>query len=161
LKAQIAAVEKEIAEVNRELGEAGGGRGGRGGFGGGAAAFAAGRGAGGRGGAGRGAAGRGGAVATQAGQPTANEGGRAGNAPPVEDEQTPSQQQQPQNIQTRLGTTTEMLNATFNPSPAQKKTVQTLPAEIDKQAQRVKKVSTTDLPALLKALKEAGVDVKQ
>jgi hypothetical protein len=53
-----------------------------------------------------------------------------------------------------------MLNATFNPNPAQKKTIQTIPAEIQKQGDRVKKVSTTQLPALIKALKDAGVDVK-
>jgi hypothetical protein len=53
-----------------------------------------------------------------------------------------------------------MLNATFNPNPAQKKTIQTLPAEIQKQGERVKKVSTDQLPALIKALKDAGVDVK-
>jgi hypothetical protein len=161
LKAQIASVEKEIADVNRELGSAAGGRGGFGGFGafgafGGAATTGRGVAGAGRGGAGAGRGGpggRGATIATQAGQPT------TGNAPPVEDEQTPTQQQTPQNIQTRLGTTTEMLNATFNPSPAQKKTVQTLPADIEKEADRVKKISSTDLPALIKALKDAGVTV--
>ncbi|HXT16433.1 MAG TPA: hypothetical protein VN706_12425 [Gemmatimonadaceae bacterium] len=159
LKTQIAAVEKELADVNRELGVAGGGRGG---FGGGGGGGGGGRGAvvanAGRGGAG-GRGGRG-AGATQAGQPASAEPGRGAGAAPVEDEQTPAQQQTPQTIQARLGTTTEMLNVTFNPSPAQKKTVQALPAEIDKQAARVKKVSTTDLPALIKALKDAGVEVK-
>jgi hypothetical protein len=53
-----------------------------------------------------------------------------------------------------------MLNATFNPNPAQKRTMQTIPAEIQKQGDRVKKVSTDQLPALIKALKDAGVDVK-
>jgi hypothetical protein len=53
-----------------------------------------------------------------------------------------------------------MLNANFNPNPAQKKTIQTLPAEIQKQGDRVKKVSADQLPALIKALKDAGVDVK-
>jgi hypothetical protein len=53
-----------------------------------------------------------------------------------------------------------MLNATFNPNPAQRKTIQAIPAEIQKQGERVKKVSTEQLPALIKALKDAGVDVK-
>ena len=53
-----------------------------------------------------------------------------------------------------------MLNATFNPNPAQKKTMQTIPAEIQKQGDRVKKVATDQLPALIKALKDAGVEVK-
>jgi hypothetical protein len=53
-----------------------------------------------------------------------------------------------------------MLNVTFNPNPEQKKTLQALPAELQKQGDRVKKVSTDQLPALLKALKEAGVEVK-
>lgn len=52
------------------------------------------------------------------------------------------------------------MNATFNPNPAQKKTLQTIPAEIQKQGDRVKKVSSDQLPALIKALKAAGVDVK-
>ena len=53
-----------------------------------------------------------------------------------------------------------MLNATFNPNPAQKKTIQTLPAELQKQGERVTKVSSEQLPALLKALKDAGIEVK-
>jgi len=36
----------------------------------------------------------------------------------------------------------------------------TLPGDLQKQGDRVKKVSTDQLPALLKALKDAGVDVK-
>jgi len=31
---------------------------------------------------------------------------------------------------------------------------------LQKQSERVKKVQTTSLPALLKALKDAGIDVK-
>ena len=52
------------------------------------------------------------------------------------------------------------MNATFNPNPAQKKTIQTLPAELQKQGERVKKISTEQLPALIKALKDAGIEVK-
>ena len=52
------------------------------------------------------------------------------------------------------------MNATFNPNPAQKKLMQTLPAELQKQGDRVKKVASDQLPALIKALKDAGVEVK-
>jgi hypothetical protein len=63
-------------------------------------------------------------------------------------------------IQAKLGTTAEMLNVTFNPNPEQKRTVQVLPAELAKQGARVKKLSGDDLPALIQALKDAGVTVK-
>jgi hypothetical protein len=66
----------------------------------------------------------------------------------------------PENIQARLGTTTELLNSTFNPNPDQKRLLLTLPSDLQKQGDRVKKVSTDQLPALLKALKDAGVEVK-
>ena len=38
--------------------------------------------------------------------------------------------------------------------------MQVLPAELEKQGERVTDVSTKQLPALIKALKDAGVDVK-
>jgi len=78
----------------------------------------------------------------------------------ADEEQNPTAPTTPQNIQAKLGTTTEMLNVNFNPNPEQKKTLQALPAELEKQGDRVKKLSTDQLPALLKALKEAGVEVK-
>ena len=53
-----------------------------------------------------------------------------------------------------------MLGISFNPNPEQKKTLQALPAEIQKQGDRVSKVSSGSLPALVKALKDAGVEVK-
>jgi len=154
LKTQIAAVEKELADITREMGTANAGRGGGGGAGGGGptGGAPAGGGRGGRGGGGRGAAPAGGAPAS--GQPA---GGGAGAS---DQEQNPTAPTTPQTLQARLQTTTEMLNATFNPNPAQKKTMQTIPAEIQKQGDRVKKVSSDQLPALLKALKDAGVDVK-
>jgi hypothetical protein len=83
-----------------------------------------------------------------------------GATPPVEDEQNPTAPQTPQNIQARLGTTTEMLGISFNPNPEQKKTLQGLPAEIQKAGDRVSKVSSGSLPALIKGLKDAGVEVK-
>ncbi|HVX39368.1 MAG TPA: hypothetical protein VHB25_07310 [Gemmatimonadaceae bacterium] len=167
LKTRIAALEKEVADLTKEIGAAGGGRGGRGGpgFGG---AFA-------RGGAagepqdqaaeppasGR-AGGRGGRGA-RAGRPGVAQAGAPASAaaPPAnEEDQNPTPSQTPQTLQAKLGTTTEMLNVTFNPNPAQKKLVQTLPADLDKASARVKKAQTEDLPALLEALKSAGVEVK-
>ncbi len=152
LKTQLAAVERELADITREVGAANAGRGGGGGGAGGAA------GGGGRGGRG---GGRGAAPAGEAGTPP-NPAGAAGGAGagPSDQEQNPAPPTTPQNIQAKLATTTEMLNATFNPNPAQKKTIQTLPAELEKQGDRVKKVSSNQLPALLKALKDAGIEVK-
>jgi hypothetical protein len=154
LKTQMAAVEKELADITREMGTANGGRGGgRGGPpGGGAAQIAAGGGRGGRGG-------RGGAPVAQAGAP-APAATAGGATTPPEDEQNPTAPATPQNLQAKLGTTTEMLGISFNPNPEQKKTLQALPTEIQKQGERVAKVSSGALPALIKALKDAGVDVK-
>ena len=78
----------------------------------------------------------------------------------MEDEQNPTAPTTPQNIQARLGTTTEMLGISFNPNPEQKKTLQALPGELQKQGERVAKVATGQLPALIKALKDAGVEIK-
>jgi hypothetical protein len=155
LKSQLAAVEKELADITREVGVANAGRGGAGGGGGGGAggAIAAGAGRGGRGG------GRGGAPTGEAGAPAIQAGSAAAGGA-SDQEQNPTPPATPQNIQAKLATTTEMLNATFNPNPAQKKTIQTLPAELQKQGDRVKKLSSDQLPALLKALKDAGVEVK-
>ena len=156
LKTQLAAVEKELADITREMGAANAGRGGGGGRGappvGGAGVAGGGR--GGRGG-------RAGAPVAQSGVPAAQPAAPAGGStPPVEDEQTPAAQTTPQTIQARLGTTTEMLGISFNPNPEQKKTLQALPAELQKQGDRVEKVSSGQLPALIKALKDAGVEVK-
>jgi len=161
-KTQIAAAEKELADITHEIGAPTVGRGGfgGGGFGGGAAGVggALGGGRGGRGGGG----GRVGGPVTQSGAP-AGERPVSGVAPTTgaaDEEQNPTTPTTPQNIQAKLGTTTEMLNVNFNPNPEQKKTLQALPAELEKQGDRVKKVATDQLPALLKALKEAGVEVK-
>jgi hypothetical protein len=170
LKAQIVSVEKELADVTKEIGAPQTGRGGGGG-GGGAGGTAtippAGTGSG---------APAGGPATTGAGR--GGRGGRGGEAvaatPPVvggtnvaggaglgsDQEQNPLPPTTPRDIQAKLGTTTEMLNISFNPNPDQKRTMQTLPAELAKQGERVKKLSAEDLPALIKALKAAGVDVK-
>jgi len=154
LQTQIASIEKELADITREMGTANAGRGGAGGPGGGRAAGGA------PVGGGRGArGGRGGAPAGAT--PPAGEATPRGGAGAASDqEQNPTAPTPPQTLQARLQTTAEMLNATFNPNPAQKKTIQTIPAEIQKQGDRVKKVSTDELPALIKSLKDAGVDVK-
>jgi hypothetical protein len=97
----------------------------------------------------------------QAGAPAEAGAAPASGAPAGGDQdQNPTGPTAPENIQAKLGTTTEMLNVQFNPSPEQKKTVQAIPAELQKQGDRVKKVSTSSLPALLKALKDAGIEVK-
>jgi hypothetical protein len=158
LKTQIAAVEKELADITREVGAPNAGRGGFGGArgaGGTGGPLAAGGGRGGRAGGGR-------AGVVQSGGPAGERpsGAAAATTGGADEEQNPVAAATPQNIQAKLGTTTEMLNANFNPSPDQKKTLQTLPAELEKQSERVKKVATDQLPALLKALKDAGVEVK-
>jgi hypothetical protein len=86
--------------------------------------------------------------------------GIAAAAAASDQEQNPAPPVTPVDIQAKLATTTEMLNATFNPNPAQRKTVQALPAELQKQGERVNDVAAKQLPALIKALKDAGVDVK-
>jgi hypothetical protein len=173
LKAQIAAVEKELTDVTREMGAPAGGRGGagRGGAGGGGGGALAAGGAGGAAGGGRGArgggrgaggaAGGGAAPISQAGSANTPAAGAAGAGGAASDQdQNPTGPVAPENIQARLGTTTELLNSTFNPNPDQKRLLLTLPSDLQKQGDRVKKVSTDQLPALLKALKDAGVEVK-
>jgi len=119
---------------------------------------------GGRGGRGGGGGGGRGAVA-QAGAPTegapaASSAGAGGAGAAGDQDQNPTGPTAPENIQAKLGTTSEMLNVTFNPNPEQKKTIQAIPAELQKQGDRVKKVSGASLPALIKALKDAGIEVK-
>ncbi|MEP6494299.1 MAG: glycosyl hydrolase [bacterium] len=153
LKTQLAAVEKELADITREMGAAGGGRGGAGGGGG-----AAGAGRGGRGGTSV-SGGRGGPIA-QAGAPNTGVGTAGAATGGSDEEQNPAAATTPQNIQAKLGTTTEMLTVTSNPNPEQKKTLQAIPAELQKAGDRVKKMSSDQLPALLKALNDAGINVR-
>jgi hypothetical protein len=173
LKAQLASVEKELTDITHEMGSAAGGRGGagRGGAGGGGGGALAAGGAGGAGGGGRGgrgggrgaggAAGGGAAPVSQAGAANTPAAGAAASGGATSDQdQNPTGPVAPENIQARLGTTTELLNSNFSPNPEQKRLLLALPADLQKQGDRVKKVSTDQLPALLKALKDAGVDVK-
>jgi hypothetical protein len=128
---EIAALEKELSDIVAQFGSAGG----RGGFGGG----------GGGGGAGGGRGGRGAAAGGELGGDDQNA------APPAATGQT---------IQARLGTTTEILNVPFNPSQEQRKTLQSLPLELQKQSDRLDKVISQRLPALLRSLRDVGIEVK-
>jgi photosystem II stability/assembly factor-like uncharacterized protein len=141
---ELVAIEKELNDIVAQMGTAGGGRGFGGGGGGGGGA------AGGRGGRGGPGAAGGAGGAGGAGDPTLGGDDQSGAPPP-----TPVQ-----TIQARLGSTTELLNVPFNPSEEQRKTIQELPLELQKQAERLNKVVSERLPALLKALKDAGVEVK-
>ena len=53
-----------------------------------------------------------------------------------------------------------MLNISFSVTDDQKKTIQALPSDLQKQMDRVTKVVHEDLPALIKSLKDAGIEVK-
>jgi hypothetical protein len=55
---------------------------------------------------------------------------------------------------------TDIMNVLFSPSPQQLKTLKGFPAELQLQLDRVKKVESERLPALLQQLKAAGVEVK-
>ena len=130
LKQTIAALEKEMTEIAGQVGGVGGGRGGRGGGGGGG------------GGGGRG-------------------GGGAGAGPAEDNDQNaPPPVPATLTLQGRLGTMTDLLNASFNPTPEQQRTLRALPQDIEKQSDRVKKLSAEALPGLVDALKAAGVEVK-
>ncbi len=66
----------------------------------------------------------------------------------------------PRMIQARLGTMTDLMNVLFPPSPQQLRTLKGFPAELQQQVDRITRVSTERLPALLKALQAAGIEVK-
>jgi photosystem II stability/assembly factor-like uncharacterized protein len=110
------------------------------------------------GGVGGGRGGRGGGGAGAAG---GGRGGGGGGGPTEDNDQNaPPPVPASLTLQSRLGTMTELLNVNFNPSPEQAKTLRALPQDVDKQAERVKKVAGDELPALIGALKAAGVEVK-
>jgi hypothetical protein len=157
-KAKLAALTKEMGEILAQVGAPPGA--GRGGFGGGGGGGGGGTGAGGAGG-GRG--GRGGAAG----------GGRAGGgrgaaadstAPPpagaIDDQNALPPSQSVTTVQAKFNSLTEMLNVSFAVSEEQRKTLQALPADLQKQMDRVNKVVTDELPALIKALKDAGIEMK-
>ncbi len=138
VRQEIAAADKELAEIVAEMGAAGGGRGGRGGRGGGG--FGAPAGAartGGGGGAGSGGAGGG------------------------DDDQNAAATVAPgQTIQARLSTTTELLNVPFSPGADQRATLQALPGELQTLADRLQRLMGDRMPALVKTLRAAGIDFK-
>ena len=63
-------------------------------------------------------------------------------------------------VQAKFNALTEMLNVSFAVTEDQRKVIQALPADLQKQMDRVTKVEHDDLPALIKALKDAGIEVK-
>jgi photosystem II stability/assembly factor-like uncharacterized protein/uncharacterized membrane protein YgcG len=156
-KAKLAALTKEMAEIIAQVGAPPGA--GRGGFGGGAAGGGGGGGRGGRGG-GRAGGGRGGAADSSGTAPTGGPpaGGAAGGA--IDDQNALPTAPSALTVQARFNALTEMLNVSFAVSDEQRKTLQALPADLQKQADRVTKVVTDELPALIKALKDSGVEVK-
>jgi len=139
-KAKLAALTKEMAEIIAQVGAPpGAGRGG----GGGAAA------GGGRAGA---------ADSTAAvGAPA---GGGAGGGGGIDDQNALPPSQSFTTVQARFNLLTEMLSVSFAVSEDQRKTLQSLPADLQKQMDRVAKVVSDGLPALIKALKDAGIEVK-
>ncbi len=89
-------------------------------------------------------------------------GAARGAQPPVKVDSTPPEPPAPpsqRTIQARLGGMTDIMNVYFAPSPEQLKTLKGFPAELKVQAARVAKVRTDRLPALLKVLKDAGIEV--
>jgi photosystem II stability/assembly factor-like uncharacterized protein len=167
-RAKIAALTKEVAEIVAQVGRPPA-AGGRGGFGGGAGAGggAAGGGAaaGGRGGRGGGRAGGGrGAAAADTGAVGGARGAAAGaaggGAGAVDDQNGPPAPPSATTVQARFNALTEMLNISFAVTDDQRKTIQALPADLQKQMDRVTKLEHDDLPALIKALKDAGIEVK-
>ena len=63
-------------------------------------------------------------------------------------------------VQAKFNSVAEMLNISFAVSEDQRKTLQALPGDLQKQMDRVTKVVNDGLPALVKSLKDAGIDVK-
>ncbi len=149
-KAKLAALTKEMSEIIQQVG-APPGAAGRGGQGGGGGAPAGGRG-------GRGAA----APPAPPSTPSTPSGVPAAAQPAaaIDDQQGPPPAPSNATVQARFNALTEMLNVSFSVSEDQKKTIQALPADLQKQMERVTKVVHDDLPALIKSLKEAGIEVK-
>jgi len=129
-KAKLAALTKEMGEIIAQVGAAPG--------------------AGRAGGAGAGRGGRGGAPA--AGAPPV--------APVVDDQNALPPSNSVTTVQAKFNSLTEMLNVSFAVSDEQRRTLQALPADLHKQMDRLNKVASDGLPALIKALKDAGIEVK-
>ena len=142
-KAKLAALTKEMSEIIAQVGApAGGGRGGRGAGGGGG-------GAGGRAGGAPGAA-----------VPVSPAAGAGVIAAAIDDQNALPPSQAVTTVQAKFNALTEMLNVSFAVTDDQRKTIQALPADLQKQMDRMTKVVHEGLPALVKALKDAGIEVK-
>jgi hypothetical protein len=163
-KAKLAALTKEMGEIIAQVGAPPGtGRGGFGGGGGGGAGGAGGRGGrgGGRAGGGVAGGGRAGAAADSSAAGVAPAGGApAGGTGGVDDQNALPTNPSVTTVQAKFNSLTEMLNVSFAVSDDQRKTLQALPADLQKQMDRVTKVVSDQLPALIKALKDAGIEVK-
>ncbi len=164
-KAKLTALTKEMAEIIAQVGAPqGAGRGGFGGGGGGGAAGGAGgggrggRGGGGRAGGGRGAAADSAGAAPAAALAAAPATAAAGGA--IDDQNALPTAPSVVTVQARFNALTEMLNISFAVSDEQRKTLQGLPADLQKQMDRVTKVVNDELPALIKALKDSGIEVR-
>ena len=155
-KEKLAALTKEMAEIVAQVGRPPAA--GRGGFGGGGA----GGGRGGRGGGGRGGdtTAAGGARAGAAGVGAAGGTAAAGSAGAIDDQNALPPTPSVTTVQAKFNALAEMLNVSFAVTDDQRKTIQTLPADLQKQMERVGKVESDELPALIKALRDAGIEVK-
>lgn len=98
--------------------------------------------------------GRGGGAGGAAGGRGGVGAGRGGGGDDDQNPQPPQSQQQ--SIMARLGTTTELLNVTFKPSPTQQKTLRELPGELDREAQRLRELLEQRLPALERTLRQSS-----
>ena len=87
-------------------------------------------------------------------------GGGAGGGGGIDDQNALPASPSLTTVQARFNSLTEMLNVSFAVSDDQRKTIQALPADLQKQMDRVAKVVNEGLPALVKALKDAGIEVK-
>jgi hypothetical protein len=155
-KAKLAALTKEMGEIIAQVGTPPGA--GRGGFGGGGAGGGRGAAGAGRGGAGGGRAGGGRGAAIDS---TTTGAAPAGGAPAaIDDQNALPPTQSVTTVQAKFNSLTEMLNVSFAVSEEQRKTLQALPADLQKQMDRVTKVTSEQLPALIRALKDAGIEVK-
>ncbi|HVZ48058.1 MAG TPA: hypothetical protein VG916_04705, partial [Gemmatimonadaceae bacterium] len=65
-----------------------------------------------------------------------------------------------QTVQAKFGRTTDVMNVFFSPTPEQLRLVKSLPADLQKQADRLEKLVKERIPAIEKALQDAGVTVR-
>jgi photosystem II stability/assembly factor-like uncharacterized protein len=154
-RAELAAIERELTGFTTTLGNppaagGGGGRGrgagggGRGGRGGGRGAIGAGGGRGGAGGA------RGGG------------GGRGGGDDDDDDEESIPQPggEETRSVQSRVNSAAGVLNSNFMPTPDQRRALDGLAEELQRQTERLNRLTQQRIPAAIRALQAAGVQVR-